>query len=137
MNYKVYFIIIVIAALQARLLCILNYCFVSGCSCFPQRYVLAVFILVGLVTCYLMRVCVNLALNEMTFKLNMTESRGNISTKHQYCPVEEHHINRTQSRVSSHTHYCMSTLLLIFSETSGSTNRPTSTSLPSLPIGLS
>ncbi|XP_046660878.1 putative inorganic phosphate cotransporter isoform X2 [Homalodisca vitripennis] len=67
-----------------------------SCACLPQRYVLSVFILVGLVVCYLMRVCVNLALNEMTFKLNATESHS--GTKQHFCPVEASTANATKTR---------------------------------------
>ncbi|KAG8265295.1 hypothetical protein J6590_097904 [Homalodisca vitripennis] len=74
----------------------MNKLYVPGCACLPQRYVLSVFILVGLVVCYLMRVCVNLALNEMTFKLNATESHS--GTKQHFCPVEASTANATKTR---------------------------------------
>lgn len=53
------------------------------CSCLPQRYILCLNIVLGLGLCYMMRVCLSLAMSEMTFKItkNVTISEG-------YCPYE-------------------------------------------------
>ncbi|KAG8326865.1 putative inorganic phosphate cotransporter [Homalodisca vitripennis] len=56
------------------------------CSCIPQRYFLCVFIVLGMVVCYLMRGSLILALNEMTFRINKTVET---TEKHQFCPMEE------------------------------------------------
>uniref|UniRef100_A0A1B6LE48 Major facilitator superfamily (MFS) profile domain-containing protein n=1 Tax=Graphocephala atropunctata TaxID=36148 RepID=A0A1B6LE48_9HEMI len=69
------------------------------CACIPQRYFLCVFIVLGMVVCYLMRVCLVLALNEMTFRINRTETS---SEKHQFCPMEEGHETRNQTRAEFH-----------------------------------
>ncbi|XP_054284622.1 putative inorganic phosphate cotransporter isoform X3 [Macrosteles quadrilineatus] len=75
-----------------------------GCACLPQRYILSVYIVVGLITCYLMRVSVNLALNEMAFKLNTTKTSSNSSeeTVGTICPLIEPKSNTTLDKAEFH-----------------------------------
>lgn len=46
------------------------------CACLPQRFVLVAMIVSGLISCYLMRTCLQIALNEMTFKTKATKTEG-------------------------------------------------------------
>lgn len=67
-----------------------------GCGCIPQRVLLVFFIVSGLVTCYLMRTSVNLALSEMTYRL--PPKKGNNQTQHD-CPPDPNSKNKTDSKV--------------------------------------
>lgn len=72
-------------------------CFRKCCACLPQRYVLVAMIVTGLIACYLMRACLQIALNEMTFKVQSAQAQGNT-----YCPPDPNAKSANQSRAEFH-----------------------------------